>query len=144
MRSTNEPVDLEKLQAAYQMWNDSRGGSVQQWLDLMADDVQMRSVSDGNPGMEFTKSLSGKQQAKNYFTDLNATWEMIFFRTDEFIVQGDRVVMLGCCAFKSKLTGRAAESPKADFFRFRDGLIVEYFDFFDTAKAYAAATPERE
>jgi ketosteroid isomerase-like protein len=35
-------------------------------------------------------------------------------------------------------TGIVVESPKADVFRFRDGLIVEFFEFFDTARALAA------
>ncbi|HEY0981823.1 nuclear transport factor 2 family protein [Schlesneria sp. T3-172] len=142
MPAPDASPNLKKLQVAYREWNDSRGESVQQWLDLMCDDVRMTSLSDGNAGMEFTKALTGKEQAKNYFNELRATWEMLYFHADEFIEQGDRVVMLGRCSFKSKLTGKSAESPKADFFRFRDGKIVEYFDFYDTAKAYAAATPD--
>jgi ketosteroid isomerase-like protein len=31
-----------------------------------------------------------------------------------------------------------AQSPKADIFRFRDGKIVEFLEFFDTAAAAAA------
>lgn len=46
MPSTAEHVDLEKPRRTYQLWNDSSGASVQQWLDLMADDVKMGSLSD--------------------------------------------------------------------------------------------------
>jgi ketosteroid isomerase-like protein len=34
------------------------------------------------------------------------------------------------------------ESRKADFFRFRDGLVVEVVEFFDTAQAHAATRPD--
>lgn len=39
-------------------------------------------------------------------------------------------------------TGKVAHSAKADLFRFRDGLFVEFFEFFDTAGALAATQPD--
>jgi ketosteroid isomerase-like protein len=136
-----ERENVEKLRQAYQLWSDTHGESVQHWLDLMSDDVKMGSMADGQPGMEFSRSVTGKQLAKRYFADLNEAWQMIDFIADEFIAQGDQVVMRGRCCFKSRQTGKTAETPKADFVRFRNGLIVEYFEFYDTAKAFAAATP---
>jgi ketosteroid isomerase-like protein len=108
----------------------------------MSDDVEMGSLADGKPGMEFSKAVTGKQAAVRYFAELRDAWQMVHFTVDQFIAQGDQVVMRGRCKFKSRLTGKTAESPKADFLRFRNGLIVEYFEFYDTAKAYAAATPD--
>ena len=137
----NEEQNVETLRAAYQMWSDTKGAAVEHWLNLMADDVQMGSLADGNAGMEFSQARTGKQQATQYFAQLSASWEMISFVAEEFIAQGDRVVMVGRCAFRSRSTGKTAESQKADIVRFRDGKIIEYMEFYDTAKAYAAATP---
>ena len=67
-----------------------------------------------------------------------ADWELIHFTPEEFIADGDRVVVLSSVAFRFRATGKVAESPKADVFRFRDGKIVEFFEFFDTARAFAA------
>lgn len=50
------------------------------------------------------------------------------------------VVVRSRFAFRNKQTGKSFESPKADFVRFRDGKIVEFFEFYDTAKAVAAST----
>ncbi|WP_010584942.1 nuclear transport factor 2 family protein [Schlesneria paludicola] len=130
--------NVRKLRVAYKMWNDSRGESSQHWLDLMADDVKMTSLASSHPSMEFTKAVHGKSQAEDYFAGLKASWEMVHFTAEEFVAQGDRVVMLGRCAFRSRLTGKTAESAKADVYRFRDGCIVEFFDFYDTAAAYVA------
>ena len=130
--------NVGKLRKAYQLWHDTRGGSVQHWLDLMADDVRMRSITAGAPEMAFTKANHGKSDAARYFAGLAADWEMIHFTPEELIAQGDRVVVLSQVAFRFKKTGRVAESPKADVFRFRDGRIVEFFEFFDTAAALAA------
>ncbi|MGL4462541.1 MAG: nuclear transport factor 2 family protein [Planctomycetia bacterium] len=45
-------------------------------------------------------------------------------------------------AYRHRETGKIAESPKADVVRFRDGQIVEFFEFFDTARALAATRPD--
>jgi ketosteroid isomerase-like protein len=138
-----DPHDnVAELRAAYQLWNDTRGGSADHWLGLMADDVNTRSVSDGAPPMEFTRAKSGKAQMAEYFAGLAADWEMIHFTPGEFIAAGDRVVVLSAVAFRFRKTGKVAESPKADVFRFRDGKIVEFVEFFDTARAFAAAQPD--
>jgi ketosteroid isomerase-like protein len=130
--------NVGKLRRAYQLWHDTRGGSAQHWLDLMAADVTMQSITAGAPGMDFTKANHGKAAAAQYFAGLAADWEMIHYTPKEFIAEGDRVVVLSSCAFRYRKTGKVVESPKADFFRFRDGQIVESFEFFDTAQALAA------
>jgi ketosteroid isomerase-like protein len=134
--------NVGKLRRAYQLWHDTRGGSAQHWLDLMAADVTMRSITAGAPGMDFTKANHGKAEAAQYFAGLAADWEMIHFTPTEFIAEGDRVVVLSTCAYRYRKTGKVVESPKADVFRFRDGQIVECFEFFDTARALAATQPD--
>jgi ketosteroid isomerase-like protein len=142
-RDVDGPLDnVGKLRQAYQLWHDTRGGSAQHWLDLMADDVRMRSLTAGTPEMAFTKANHGKDEAARYFAGLAADWEMVHFTPAEFIAQGDRVVVLSTCAFRHRQTGKVAESPKADVFRFRGGRIVEFFEFFDTARALAATRPD--
>jgi ketosteroid isomerase-like protein len=133
--------NVGKLRKAYQLWHDTRGGSVQHWLDLMADDVCMRSLPAGVPEMAFTKANRGKAEAADYFAGLAADWEMVHFTPEEFIAQGDRVVVLSTVAFRYRKTAILVESPKADVFRFRDGLVVEFFEFLDTARALAATRP---
>lgn len=134
--------NVHKLRHAYQLWHDTRGGSVQHWLDLMAADVVMRSVADGAAGMAFMKANRGKSEATRYFAGLALDWELVHFTPIEFISDGDRVVVLSHVAFQHRVTGKVAESPKVDLFRFRDGEIVEFFEFFDTARALWATCPD--
>jgi ketosteroid isomerase-like protein len=129
---------VNKLRHAYQLWNDTRGGSVQTWFELFADDIIMRSLGGENPQLDFAKSRNGKSGAEQYFAELGSSWEMVYFQPEDFIAQDDRVVVLSRVAFKSRITGKVAQSPKADIFRFRDGKIVEFVEFFDTAAALAA------
>ncbi len=63
---------------------------------------------------------------------------MVHYYADEFIAQGDRLVMLGRCAWRNRQTGRIVKSPRADFLRMRDGKISSFFEFYDTAKTLSA------
>jgi ketosteroid isomerase-like protein len=131
--------NVARLKEAYRLWNETRGGSVSHWLDLMADDATMRSVGDEVDELAFARGRRGKGEVEQYFAAIAESWEMVHFTPDEFIAQGDRVVVLSRVAFRSRQTGKLAESPKADVFRFHGGRIVEFIEFFDTAKALAAA-----
>src|SRR5262245_49511094 len=117
----NSQDNVEKLRHVYQAWNDTRGGSVRAWLDLMADDVLIHSPGNHACGLDFDAGNRGRDKAEQYFAGLTDAWEMIHFTPVEFIADGDRIVVLSQVAFRSRLTGKVAESPKADFFRFRDG-----------------------
>jgi ketosteroid isomerase-like protein len=135
---------VAKLKAAYRRWSDTKGRSVEDWIDLMADDVKVRSVADGADGMKFSAPRDGKAAARGYFTTLADEWEMVHHTAEEFVVdrEGDQVAVFGRVAFKCLRTGKVAESHIAHRWRFRGGLVVEYFEIYDTAKAFAAATPD--
>ncbi|HWH79943.1 MAG TPA: nuclear transport factor 2 family protein [Candidatus Binatus sp.] len=139
MSSESENVAI--LKEAYQRWHDSKAGSVDHWLNLMTDDIQFRSLAAGAQAMAFTRASSSKNDVARYFAGLTADWEMIHYRVEEYIAQGDRVVALSHVSFKHKKTGKALETPKADVHKFRDGKICEFFEFYDTATALNAATP---
>jgi ketosteroid isomerase-like protein len=136
------PELMTKLRAAYREWHDTRGASAATWMALMADDIVMRSVADGAPGMEFSAPRKGKDTVHHYFTALAAEWEMVHHTPEEFLVDGDRVAVFGKCAFRNRKTGKIADTHVANLWRFRNGLAVEFFELYDTAKAFAAATPD--
>jgi ketosteroid isomerase-like protein len=136
------PELMAKLRAAYRAWHDTRGRSVATWVALMADDIEMSSAADGAPGMEFSARRTGKAAADGYFSALAADWEMVHYTAEHFLADGDRVAVFGRCAFTNRHTGKTAETHVANLWRFRDGLAVEYFEIYDTAKAFAAAVPD--
>ena len=137
----SEADNVATLKDAYQRWHDSKAGSVDHWLNLMTDDVKFRSLAAGASEMQFTRDSSNKDEVKRYFAGLTSEWEMISYRVDEDIAQGDRIVALGQVSFKHKKTGKLLVTPKADFHKFRDGKVCEFFEFYDTARAIATATP---
>jgi ketosteroid isomerase-like protein len=134
------PADnVAKLKAGYRQWHESKGGSVKAWLDLMVDDVKCYSLAGGAPGAEFTATITSKKDFERYFKGLLDDWEMINYKTDEFIAEGDRVAMRGSTAWRNRKTGKVVDTPKADFWTFREGKIVEFHEFYDTAALIAAA-----
>ena len=58
---------------------------------------------------------------------------------EEFIVQGDKVVVPGHVNLRVKTTGKTCETDFMHFFTVRDGKLTSWRDFFDTfalAQAY--------
>ena len=138
MSETTEQKNVEILRGVYAQWSRPGEDGGAEWMELLADDVRWRSLSDGAVGMEFSRPHDSRAEVERYFEELAQDWEMVRYTTDEFIAQGDRVVMIGSCCWKSRRNGNVVETPKADVIRMKDGKIVEFFEFFDTAKAYAA------
>lgn len=121
------------LQHSYSLWNSDKAAGFGYWLDLLADDVCFRSLAGGRTGAEFTRDCNSKAEVVRYFEGLTSEWEMVHFTPVEFIAQNNRVAMRGRTAWKNRRNGKTISTPKADFFRFRDGRIVEFFEFYDTA-----------
>lgn len=131
--------NVEKLRDAYQRWDKSKGQDTSMWTSLMAPDVRLRSLAGGRPGLEFTQECCSIGDVARYLEGLTGEWEMLHYTTSEFAVDGDRVVMLGSTSWKHRKTGEVFDTPKADLVTFRDGRIVEFFEFYDTEKVLAAA-----
>ena len=74
-----------------------------------------------------------------YFDGLLSGWTMVHYTMDEYIAQGDAVCARGSTAWINKSTGKKAETPKVDFWRFRDGKAIEFYEYFDTACVADAA-----
>ncbi|MCH9671783.1 MAG: nuclear transport factor 2 family protein [Gammaproteobacteria bacterium] len=133
----SEAKNVEVLKQAYQYWNDNKEQAFEHWMELVSDDVNFKSLADGAPGMEFTRRCECKEDLRRYFLELAAEWEMIHYTVDEYIAQGDRVVAVGSCGWRHRATGKEIDSPKADIVRMRESKIIEFFEFYDTAKIVA-------
>jgi ketosteroid isomerase-like protein len=129
----------DALRRAYEQWNETKGADESEWLNLMSENIVFRSLAAGAEGMEFTRECHSKADVRGYFSGLSEGWQMIYYVPDVFIVQDDRVAVLARCSFRSKKTGKVIETPKADFFLFERGKIIEFMEFYDTEKAIAAS-----
>lgn len=128
---------VEQLLKAYVEWDHTKAQNPDTWAGLIADDIVWHSLPGVVPGLDLTQPLQGKAAVARYFLELGKNWEMIEYKVDHLIAQGERVAMLGKCAWKSCKTGAVIETAKADFFHFREDKIIEFWEFYDTAKAIA-------
>ena len=125
------------LKDAYRQWDETKGKSVQAWLDLMTDDVKVRSLAAGRPGASFTMAANSKPEFRRYFEGLLSDWEMINYKTDTFIAEGDRVVtqlsvegtQIGAFA-GVPASGRLMRTHGTEVYRIRGGKIVEGWSWF--------------
>ena len=135
----SEEKNVSLLREAYKHWDESKAASANHWLNLAAENVTWKSIGGGTAGLEFTRHCDSKAELKQYFAELSNDWEMLHYTVDEFIAQGDRVVMVGSCGWRNRSTGSVVETPKVDIVRMKDSKMVEFYEFFDTAKTLAAS-----
>lgn len=135
---SDEDRNVAILKHAYGRWSESLGTSVDDWLSICSDKISFGSLAQGPEGARYMTEYNSRDALKEYFAGLERDWQMIEFAAEHFVAQGDRVVMLGRCAFRYKKTGKVVWTHKADSWRFEGGKAVEYFEFYDTAQIHAA------
>jgi ketosteroid isomerase-like protein len=136
---TDEAGNVEILKAAYKRWSDSKGGSVDDWMKICADNIAFGSLAQGAvQGARYMTAYNSRDALKEYFGGLACDWEMIDWVVDHYIAQGDRVVVLSRCTWRNKKSGKSVSTPKADSWRLAGGKAVEFFEFYDTAQVHAA------
>jgi uncharacterized protein len=138
----NEARNVEILKDAYSRWHDSKGYSVDHWMTFLDENIRFGSLARGAPEMAFATKYDNRLALRGYFEGLLSDWEMVHYTIDEFIAQGNAVFMKGSTAWRNKRTGKTAETPKVDFWRFTDdGKATEFYEYYDTAVVLGAASP---
>ena len=130
--------NVAALDHAYARWRDTKGGSADEVLALFDDQVEMRSVLTDEMPSELAGSHISKQQAAQYFAALARDWEMIYWDVYQIIADGDDVVMVGRCAWRSRATGAEVDTPKVDIWHFENGKATRFMELFDSL-AFARA-----
>ena len=134
-------ANVEVLKEAYRRWHESRGGSVDYWFEhVLGDRISFGSVPRGAAPLNFATQYDDRTALRAYFEGLLSEWSMQYYTVTDYVAQGDAVVARGSTAWTNKKTGKVAETPKVDFWRFKDGKAVEFYEYFDTACVVAAAS----
>jgi hypothetical protein len=131
--------NVEILKAAYKRWSDSKGGSSDAWIKICADDIKFGSLAQGAaPRAEYLTAYSSRSALKDYFEGLSRDWEMLDWKVNQYIAQGDSVAVVSHCTWKFKKTGKTVATPKVDIWKMAGGKAVEFYEYFDTAQVHAA------
>ena len=127
-----ENPNLEALRGAYARWSGTKGGNVDEILDLFDAQIEMRSALSEDVPDPIAGTHRRWQQAAQYFSGLLRDWEMLAFDVDRLIDGGDEIVMVGRCAWRNRATGKVVDTPKVDIHTFRNGKIVRFQEVYDT------------
>ena len=121
LRQGYEAYGRADLDGALENWHDDA-----RWENPNASQIP-------NPGV-----TEGKDAIRNNLMETPQHWESFAVTPDEYIEQGDTVVVLGHTEARAKETGREVKLPFVHIFRFRDDKVERVQLLFDTALAAEA------
>jgi ketosteroid isomerase-like protein len=130
---SDEAKNVAILTEAYRRWSESKGASGDHWISICNENIRFGSIAEPLTTVAYMASYRSRDELGQYFAGLVRDWEMLEYRVDHFVAQGDRVVMLGHC--------KVVSTPKVDSWRFVDGKAVEFYEYFDTAQVMLAMAP---
>lgn len=124
---------------AYEMYKNK---DIQGVLAMLDDRVEWLGFeSDFIP---FAGTHHGRDQVAQFFGKLEQAQDVVRFEPQNFIADGDKVAVTGVASWHVKSTGRTYDSPWAHVFTLRDGKIMRFEQYNDTAQAEAAFRPGQE
>ena len=130
----SEQANIGLLKQAYDAYGK---GDIPRLLGLCAQDIawELPEVE----GIPFTGKRRGVSQVADFFRVLAECQEARDFMPDQYIGQGDQVVVLGHATFAVKASGVEFSGDWCHVFRIANGKIAsfkEYDDTYQAAKAY--------
>jgi ketosteroid isomerase-like protein len=126
--------NIQTIQKAYA---DFGRGDIAALLAVMDENVTWVTPDIGQaPGGTYR----GKAGAAQFFQQVAETWEFQAFEPREYIASGDQVAVQGSYACTSRATGRPASCDWVMVWKMRDGKVVRFQEYVDTAVLRDALT----
>jgi ketosteroid isomerase-like protein len=127
----NEQANVQVVRAAYAAF---RRGDIASLLSSLGENVTW-VAAEIEP---VAGTYRGRAEVGEFFRKVNDIVDYSSFEPEEFVAQGDRVIVLGSYRGKAKATGRFYECDWAMAFTVEHGQITEFQEFTDTAVVKAA------
>ena len=121
----------DNLKIAQGIYTAFGQGNIPAILNVLADDIEFHQPPGGEP--PFTGTYRGRDGAGNFFQSMVETVDVLAMEPQEFVAQGDTVVVLGHYRFRPKTTGIAYDTDWAMVWWFRNGKINKFQINYDTA-----------
>jgi ketosteroid isomerase-like protein len=110
-------------------------GDIPGLLSLLDDQIEW--VTPGPPELPTAGARRGHSQVAEFFQTLVSLFEVQRFEPRAFVAEADRVLVLGSETAKVKTTGKVIEVEWAHAFTLREGKVVAFQEYFDTAAVVA-------
>ncbi len=132
--------EQENTKLVQQIYEDFKRGDIKALLNLLSVNIEWQLPEIEN--VPFAGKRRGHEEMGQFFECLVDTQEVQHFDPREFIARGDKVLALGHYAWRVKSTGREFGGDFAHVFTVRDGKVVRFHEYMDTAAAAAAHRKE--
>ena len=101
-------------------------------------DERIEWLAPGTPELATSGRRTGRQEVGEFFRTLNEVFDIQRFEPSAFIGEGDRVVVLGSETARVRANDAIVNLDWVHVFTLRDGKVVTFQEFFDTAAVVAA------
>ncbi len=133
--------ELENIQVIQELYAALWQGDVEGILALLAEDVDWQYVGQ-REDIPFAGRWRGRQGMITFLNNLAESTQAGMSDPDEVMVCGEHVLTTGRRQGKVKATGRAFEADWVHLFTVRNGRIVRFREFSDTAAIAKAFRPQ--
>jgi ketosteroid isomerase-like protein len=120
--------NVDVLRGAYQAFGR---GDMQAVTDTWEADIEF--VGPNSTRMPGAGAHRGKEEVGGLFSGMRERWEGLALSPDEFVEQGDTVVVLGHLEGRAKATGTGVKVPFVHIWRMRGGKVYRGQALTDTA-----------
>ena len=127
--------DQQNIDIVKQGYDAFGRGDLEGLISLLAEDVDWHSP--GPKDLPSAGQFRGRDQVRQFFGTLNELYEFLGFEPQQFIAQGDTVVVTGVDTVRVKATGKTVSEKWAHVFTVRDGKLVKFVEYLDTAAIVA-------
>jgi ketosteroid isomerase-like protein len=131
----NEQANTELIRKTYAAFN---AGDLQTILTYVADGARFNN--QGPAVVPYAGLYNGKEEIVRFFQAIAESTEGGEVVAESFVAQGDRVIAVGRYRATVRSTGSKIDSPIAHDFTVRDGKVVRWEGYSDTAMVAAAHT----
>ena len=126
----NEQENTRLIQQAYENF---KNGDISALLDSFSEDIDWHLPEMEN--VSFSGKHKGRGGATRFFQSLAEAQDVLSFNPQEFVAQGDKVVVLGDYSWRVKSTGREFGSDWVHVWTVRNGKLAGFKEYMDTAAA---------
>jgi ketosteroid isomerase-like protein len=106
-------------------------GDVAGVLEYLAEDFVYHTKGDWTL-YPFSRPVRGKAAFQQVVAAINAMYENLGSEIHELVIDGERVALHRTSQMRNRGTGSVHAVDICDFFRFRDGLVIEFSEYPDS------------
>ena len=130
--------EQENTRLVQQFYQSQKTGDIESLLNSLARDVQW--VVPEMENVSFAGTWQGRDGVGQFFRIVSEVQDVVEFEPEEYIAQGNKVVVPGRFTMRIKATGRNVSSAWAHVWTLENGQITRFYEYVDTAVVSSAHT----